>query len=325
MAKTLAQGRKPGSGRKPGKGKTLREGRKPGSGRRRKQDSNASNIIASSSHNMIDNSAENISSVINPNNNNYNLNNTYNTGSLHIIHSVNSINDNLMNSQNNSNSNISLNLKNLIHKEPLARNESNSAIDFNNNSNNNTDNNNVNRSIIPTSYSNDNMLKVVSRNDPNLTPRDMEAIDALRELTYSPLRWNSYTTNNSTNNDNDTNNNDNNNSSTNYNNNAAILNPNMNKLQQPLAMVSSSRSTPPIRNNLDDNSISFHNNNTNNDNKIDDHNNINNHSNTSINTNNNINTQASTSNIVPSLNQIIDNENTNLLPTHSRILQQSHK
>lgn len=37
MAKTLAQGRKPGSGRKPGKGKTLREGRKPGSGRRRRQ------------------------------------------------------------------------------------------------------------------------------------------------------------------------------------------------------------------------------------------------------------------------------------------------
>ncbi|CCD24847.1 Dat1p NDAI_0E00310 [Naumovozyma dairenensis CBS 421] len=36
MAKTLAQGRKPGSGRKPGKGKTLKEGRKPGSGRRRK-------------------------------------------------------------------------------------------------------------------------------------------------------------------------------------------------------------------------------------------------------------------------------------------------
>ncbi|CCE62626.1 hypothetical protein TPHA_0C04770 [Tetrapisispora phaffii CBS 4417] len=39
MAKTLAQGRKPGSGRKPGKGKTLREGRKPGSGRRRKDGS----------------------------------------------------------------------------------------------------------------------------------------------------------------------------------------------------------------------------------------------------------------------------------------------
>ncbi|QLL34687.1 hypothetical protein HG536_0H00620 [Torulaspora globosa] len=38
MAKTLAQGRKPGSGRKPGKGKTLREGRKPGSGRRRRLD-----------------------------------------------------------------------------------------------------------------------------------------------------------------------------------------------------------------------------------------------------------------------------------------------
>lgn len=36
MAKTLAQGRKPGSGRKPGKGKTLREGRKPGSGRKRR-------------------------------------------------------------------------------------------------------------------------------------------------------------------------------------------------------------------------------------------------------------------------------------------------
>lgn len=38
MAKTLAQGRKPGSGRKPGKGKTLREGRKPGSGRRRRNE-----------------------------------------------------------------------------------------------------------------------------------------------------------------------------------------------------------------------------------------------------------------------------------------------
>ncbi|CDR37538.1 CYFA0S01e11694g1_1 [Cyberlindnera fabianii] len=35
MAKTLAQGRKPGSGRKPGKGKTLSEGRKPGSGRKK--------------------------------------------------------------------------------------------------------------------------------------------------------------------------------------------------------------------------------------------------------------------------------------------------
>lgn len=43
MAKTLAQGRKPGSGRKPGKGKTLREGRKPGSGRRRR-DPIANNI-----------------------------------------------------------------------------------------------------------------------------------------------------------------------------------------------------------------------------------------------------------------------------------------
>ncbi|CCC68117.1 hypothetical protein NCAS_0B00330 [Naumovozyma castellii] len=37
MAKTLAQGRKPGSGRKPGKAKTLREGRKPGSGRKRRE------------------------------------------------------------------------------------------------------------------------------------------------------------------------------------------------------------------------------------------------------------------------------------------------
>ncbi|CCF55717.1 hypothetical protein KAFR_0A02810 [Kazachstania africana CBS 2517] len=36
MAKTLAQGRKPGSGRKPGKAKTLKEGRKPGSGRRKR-------------------------------------------------------------------------------------------------------------------------------------------------------------------------------------------------------------------------------------------------------------------------------------------------
>ena len=36
MAKTLAQGRKPGSGRKPGKAKTLAQGRKPGSGRKRR-------------------------------------------------------------------------------------------------------------------------------------------------------------------------------------------------------------------------------------------------------------------------------------------------
>ncbi|CEP21475.1 unnamed protein product [Cyberlindnera jadinii] len=35
MAKTLAQGRKPGGGRKPGKGKTLAQGRKPGSGRKK--------------------------------------------------------------------------------------------------------------------------------------------------------------------------------------------------------------------------------------------------------------------------------------------------
>lgn len=38
MAKTLSQGRKPGSGRRPGKGKTLRNGRKPGSGRRRRDE-----------------------------------------------------------------------------------------------------------------------------------------------------------------------------------------------------------------------------------------------------------------------------------------------
>lgn len=46
MAKTLAQGRKPGSGRKPGKGKTLREGRKPGSGRRRRNDPPAASASA---------------------------------------------------------------------------------------------------------------------------------------------------------------------------------------------------------------------------------------------------------------------------------------
>lgn len=35
MAKKLSDGRKPGSGRKPGKAKTLAEGRKPGSGRKK--------------------------------------------------------------------------------------------------------------------------------------------------------------------------------------------------------------------------------------------------------------------------------------------------
>lgn len=50
MAKTLAQGRKPGSGRKPGKGKTLREGRKPGSGRRRRVDEEATKIQSGELH-----------------------------------------------------------------------------------------------------------------------------------------------------------------------------------------------------------------------------------------------------------------------------------
>lgn len=45
MAKTLAQGRKPGSGRKPGKGKTLREGRKPGSGRRRRNGDEQNGLV----------------------------------------------------------------------------------------------------------------------------------------------------------------------------------------------------------------------------------------------------------------------------------------
>lgn len=51
MAKTLAQGRKPGSGRKPGKGKTLREGRKPGSGRRRRNEDEIETTVIGSSLN----------------------------------------------------------------------------------------------------------------------------------------------------------------------------------------------------------------------------------------------------------------------------------
>lgn len=53
MAKTLAQGRKPGSGRKPGKGKTLREGRKPGSGRRRRRDNEQESAVRDKSQSLI--------------------------------------------------------------------------------------------------------------------------------------------------------------------------------------------------------------------------------------------------------------------------------
>lgn len=147
MAKTLAQGRKPGSGRKPGRGKTLREGRKPGSGRK-KRDAVSSPEVVQFNNNINNGSQTHIST----NNGSNNLQQIQTTeikrsapiniptpmaGSMPITSSgMNNISGNT--SMISSNSNI-----------------------IQNNNNGNADNN-------------------------TFTSRDMEAVDALRELTYSP-------------------------------------------------------------------------------------------------------------------------------------------
>lgn len=71
MAKTLAQGRKPGSGRKPGKAKTLAQGRKPGSGRkkRQQQQQQQNNII-----NTIDHADSNNNNTLTLSQNHLNVN-----------------------------------------------------------------------------------------------------------------------------------------------------------------------------------------------------------------------------------------------------------
>ena len=147
MAKTLAQGRKPGSGRKPGRGKTLREGRKPGSGRK-KRDAVSSPEAVQFNNNSNNNSQTHIST----NSSSNNLQQIH-TAEIKRSAPINiptpmagsmPINSSVMNSISANTSMISNN-NNMIQ----------------NNNNRNADNN-------------------------TFTSRDMEAVDALRELTYSP-------------------------------------------------------------------------------------------------------------------------------------------
>ncbi|CCH59164.1 hypothetical protein TBLA_0B03230 [Henningerozyma blattae CBS 6284] len=84
MAKTLAQGRKPGSGRKPGKGKTLREGRKPGSGRKRR-DGNISN------ENHLIHSNDTVTSTVNSSRNG-SVSNAFTEQDLEALQALNSLN-----------------------------------------------------------------------------------------------------------------------------------------------------------------------------------------------------------------------------------------
>ncbi|EDO17771.1 hypothetical protein Kpol_541p14 [Vanderwaltozyma polyspora DSM 70294] len=176
MAKTLAQGRKPGSGRKPGKGKTLREGRKPGSGRRPKNATAATATTLTSNINKSNNSAG------------IGINSTINTGTR----TKSSTNSRGKNSKSKANAKVHLDdvnantipvsmMNNIVNgvnllgtmqitqdsfnENIMQRKQSNNNRRNNNNNNNNSNNNNNNNSI---------------------STRDLEALDALRELTTSP-------------------------------------------------------------------------------------------------------------------------------------------
>lgn len=137
MAKTLAQGRKPGSGRKPGKAKTLKQGRKPGSGRRKRRNSNTGPVMP-------------IPAQSNFNNNN----NNNSTNNAHLFQShLNVIPMNLQPMNLPSNQNI------MIPSYNHAPN--------------------VN-GVTPMNMSE-------NSHPANISTRDMVAVDALRELTHSPL------------------------------------------------------------------------------------------------------------------------------------------
>ncbi|CAL9737412.1 hypothetical protein MOSE0_L10682 [Monosporozyma servazzii] len=140
MAKTLAQGRKPGSGRKPGKAKTLKQGRKPGSGRRKRRNSNTTPVMPI------------------PIQNSFNSNNTgNNSNNAHLFQShMNVIPMNLQPINLPSNQNIMIPSYNhttpgnsVSHMNPNSMNENN--------------------------------------HQSSISTRDMVAVDALRELTHSPL------------------------------------------------------------------------------------------------------------------------------------------
>jgi len=139
MAKTLAQGRKPGSGRKPGRGKTLREGRKPGSGRKKRD------TISPSEGNTYNNSSNN------------NINNNNSNGSQHIQANG---------AARTAPINIPIPMSGSI---PMGI-----PMNMSSGMTNSTSGNNNNGVII-------NGAENIS-----FTSRDMEAVDALRELTYSP-------------------------------------------------------------------------------------------------------------------------------------------
>lgn len=96
MAKTLAQGRKPGSGRKPGKAKTLAQGRKPGSGRKKRQQQQRQQ------NNLIN------TIVHNDNNNNNSDNRTLNLSQNRLtVNSISLQSNDLPTNNNNNNSNKS--------------------------------------------------------------------------------------------------------------------------------------------------------------------------------------------------------------------------
>ncbi len=149
MAKTLAQGRKPGSGRKPGKAKTLKEGRKPGSGRRKRKDSNFIPVMPI------------------PISTNFNNQNTHNQNN----NNNNNINAHLFQSQLNI---IPINIQPL--NLPSGQNIMIPSYNHTTNINNINHMNSMNMSVM-----NENV------HPNNINTRDMVAVDALRELTHSPL------------------------------------------------------------------------------------------------------------------------------------------
>ncbi|SMN20490.1 hypothetical protein, no similarity [Maudiozyma saulgeensis] len=142
MAKTLAQGRKPGSGRKPGRGKTLREGRKPGSGRKKRDTTSPTEGI---NYNNSNNSNSNNTQQVQPNS-------VTSTAPINIPIPISG---------------------------PMA-----TAIPMNMSSGMN--NNHVSNGMANTSGNNNYGVVINGAENVAFTSRDMEAVDALRELTYSP-------------------------------------------------------------------------------------------------------------------------------------------
>lgn len=148
MAKTLAQGRKPGSGRKPGKGKTLAEGRKPGSGRKKRDAKTGTNNLANTnSPNAIVNNLQQLFQ-----------------SQLGTI----ALNLHPLNVPSNQHNDISNSIRG-VQAQPnyvIGNNSINNELDLNRDGDHSKiDNNNHNKTI---------------------TTRDMVAVDALRELTHSP-------------------------------------------------------------------------------------------------------------------------------------------